>query len=252
MTKRETGREQSRVRRRGRRVPGAVLAGVLLMAQTPAVRAAPGLGLVSQALGGVVRQRFERADFMENAPKDIALENRANPLQAWALAFFPTLLLKGVTIGVAWSMSASNAWAPYLVLIPSMGHSHFWETEIWWAGLIALAGDIIGSSILTSYFSQVNAVGGTPPSQTSLWAGIAVLAVFFVYENISAPVLAIWRNKKLMRQFAPAGSKGGDRALNLPDTRWRRSPWPAQPLAAIGPDLRPPTTPLAAGWTFSF
>lgn len=245
--------ERNPVRRLGQVVRGVVVASLLLWAHVPSARAASASSLVAQALTHAVPQRFDRADFMENDPRDIAMENRANPLQAWALAFFPTLLVKGATITVAYLRSSTDAWAPYLVLIPSMGLSHFWETKIWWAGLIALGGDLIGSGILTYYFNQVNAAqGGVAPSQTSLWGGIAVLAVFFLYENISAPVLAMWRNKKLMRQFAPASKKEGEHALRLPDTQWRRSPWPARPLAGIGPMVRAPAAPIGAGWTFQF
>jgi hypothetical protein len=199
---------------------------------------------------GTVVQGFQRADFMEDTPEEVAVENERNPVQAWALAFFPTALVKGVTLGLAMSMAKKDAWAAFLPLVPSMGLSHFIETGVTWAGLVALGGDLIGGALCTYYFNQYHSWGvngGTKPSDTMLWAGIGVIAAFFVYENISAPLLASWQNKKLRRQFVPA------RDRSRPDA-WRHAPWPDRPLASIGPGeiFRRTSAPIGTGWTFTF
>ncbi len=194
-----------------------------------------------------VKARYGRSDFMEDTLKEIAMENRANPWQAWALAFFPTAIVKGVTLGLAFAYAETKPWAVFLPMIPSMGMSHFWETKFYWAGLIALAGDITGSALITYHWSQVyNAPNAASrPSDTLLWAGIGVLAVFWLYENITAPLFANWHNSKLRKQFMPSEKK----AAIVPT--WRSNPWPNQGLAQIGPPVRTPV-PVAAGYTFSF
>lgn len=196
-------------------------------------------------------QQFNSSEFMEDTPEEIYRENRANPLQAWALAFFPTALVKGLTISLAYSLSEKYSWAPYLTLIPSMGQSHFWETQVWWAGLIALAGDLVSGGLLTVYFSEYNAsTATTRPEKTMLYAGIGVLAVFFLYENISAPIVANWRNKRLQKQFKPASDDDAKASLGT-DSGWRFSPWPEVGVAQIGPNVRSPV-PVGAGYSFSF
>lgn len=193
-----------------------------------------------------VQGRFQRSDFMEDTPEEIARENRRNPWQAWALAFFPTALVKGVTLGLAFAKADTEQWAVFMPIIPTMGISHFWETKVYWAGLVALAGDIIGSSLLTYYFSQLyESTPLNPPPNTMMLAGVAVLAVFFLFENISAPLLANSENKKLQRQFMPAGSQA-----DLGPS-WRSSPWPDRGVAQLGPSLNQPI-PVTTGYAFKF
>jgi hypothetical protein len=201
-----------------------------------------------QVAATVTAQGFQRADFFEDTPAEVALENERNPFQAWALAFFPTAIVKGATLGLALAFAKQKSWAAFLPIVPSMGMSHFYETGVTWAGLVALGGDLIGGALLTYYFNQYHAWGqngGTKPAPTMLWAGISVIAVFFVYENLSAPLLASWQNKKLRRQFMPAG--GGSEA-------WRRNPLPDRPLADIGPGnlLLRTSAPIGTGLTFTF
>jgi hypothetical protein len=231
----------------------AFAGGILLGRPAPPARAAAGTadrrGLAFTAAATVPKQ-FDRADYLEDTPEEIAKENRANPMQAWALAFFPTLVVKGVTLTLAFLKAGDSEWAVYLPLIPSMGHSHFWETKVWWAGVIAVAGDLVGGGLLTYYFAEYyESTATTRPDKTMLWAGISVLAVFFLYENISAPIVANWHNAKLRKQFMPA--KEGDSAHLGPDPRWRRSPWPARGLADIGPGLRRPAV-VGASYSFQF
>jgi len=229
----------------------ALALGAVLWAGLPRPAAAAGSAELQQAAAAVAQtlpQKFDREDFMEDSPAEIAQENRANPLQAWALAFFPTLVVKGVTLTLAFLKAGDSEWAAYLPLVPSMGHSHFWETEVWWAGVIAMAGDMIGGGLLTYYFTQYH--DSSPvnrPDKTMLWAGLSVTAIFWVYENISAPIFAKWRNKQLRRQFMPAKEKA---ALG-PDPRWRQDPWPSRGLADIGPGLRQPAV-VGASYAFTF
>lgn len=192
------------------------------------------------------QNRFSRSEFMEDTPREIAMENRANPWQAWALAFFPTAIIKGVTLGLAFAKAGTAKWAVFVPLVPSMGISHFWETEFYWAGAIALIGDIAGSGLVTYYWSQYySSTPATRPGQTMLWAGIGVLAVFWIYEQITAPLFANWRNSKLREQFMPTERK----TAVVPN--WRSSPWPNPGIAQIGPPPHQPV-PVAAGYTFSF
>jgi hypothetical protein len=204
--------------------------------------------LVRQVTRSVPRlqNRFRRSEFMEDTPREIAMENRANPLQAWALAFFPTAIIKGVTLGLAFSKAGTASWAAFLPLVPSMGISHFWETKFYWAGAIALAGDIAGSAMVSVYFSQYySSTAATRPSQNMLWGGIGVMAVAWLFENITAPLFANWRNSKLREQFLPSEKK----AALIPT--WRTDPLPNQGNAQIGPPIHRPV-PIAAGYTFSF
>ena len=203
------------------------------------------------ALAAAAAQQFNRSKFMEDTPEEIYRENRVNPVQAWALAFFPTALVKGVTLTLAYTLSEKYSWAPYLTLVPSMGQSHFWETGAWWAGLVALGGDLISGALLTYYFSEYNAsTPTTRPENTMLYAGIAVLAVFFVYENISAPVIAAWQNRRLRRQFQPASDDNAKASLGA-GSGWRFSPWPDAGVAQIGPALHSPL-PVGAAYAFQF
>lgn len=203
------------------------------------------------ALAALSAQQFNSSQFMEDTPDEIFRENQVNPWQAWALAFFPTAIVKGVTVTLAYSMSEKYTWAPYLTLVPSMGHSHFWETGVWWAGLIALGGDLISGALLTYYFSELNAsTPTTRPEKTMLYAGIGVLAVFFLYENISAPIVANWQNRRLRRQFKPSSDEDAKAALGA-DSGWRFSPWPENGVAQIGPELRSPV-PVGAAYSFRF
>ncbi len=223
-----------------------LLAITLICSDAAAMGGGPVVGQVAHT-SCLLRAQLSRSEFMEDTPKEIALENRANPWQAWALAFFPTAIVKGVTLGLAFAMADEKQWAVFLPMIPSMGISHFWETRLYWAGFIALAGDIAGSALITYYWSQVYSAPtvASRPSQTMLWAGIGVLAVFWIYENITAPLFAGWYNSKLRKQFLPKGSK---HALA---PSWRSSPLPSQGLAQIGPPMRQPV-PVAAGYAFSF
>jgi hypothetical protein len=225
---------------------------VLVVGQgTAGAWTASSLGSGAPTLAALSAQQFNSSQFMEDTPEEIYVENRVNPWQAWALAFFPTAIVKGVTISLAASLSAEQSWAPYLTLVPSMGQSHFWETGVWWAGLIALGGDLISGALLTFYFSEYHAsTPTTRPEKTMLYAGIGVLAVFFLYENISAPVVANWQNKRLRRQFKPASDEDA-RAIRGPDSGWRFSPWPDHGVAQIGPDIRS-HTPVGAAYSFSF
>jgi hypothetical protein len=230
-------------------VVGGGLVGLWLAPPAHAAAGSAGIGPLATASVKTLPQQFDRADFMEDTPEEIAQENRANPFQAWALAFFPTLVVKGVTLTLAMLKAKDSEWAVYLPMIPSMGHSHFWETDVWWAGLIALGGDLVGSGLLTYYFAQYyESTATTRPDKTMLWAGISVLAIFFAYENISAPIIASWRNKKLRKQFMPA--KDEDKSAGM-DPRWRQSPWPARGLADIGPGLRRPAV-AGAAYAFQF
>jgi len=194
-----------------------------------------------------LQNRYSRSEFLEDTPREIAMENRASPWQAWALAFFPTAIIKGVTLGLAFAKAETDQWAVFLPLVPSMGISHFWETKFYWAGLIALAGDITGSALVTYYWSQVYSApnAAARPEQTMLWAGIGVLAVFWIYENITAPLFANWRNSKLREQFVP------DEKKTAVVPTWRSNPWPNQGIAQIGPPIYQPI-PIAAGYGFSF
>jgi hypothetical protein len=193
-----------------------------------------------------LQSRYSRSEFMEDTPREIAMENRANPWQAWALAFFPTAIIKGLTLGLAFAKADSEQWAVFLPLVPSMGLSHFWETKFNWAGVVALVGDITGSALVTLYFADVYKAGNAAlVSKNMLWAGLGVLAVFWIYENITAPLFASWHNSKLRKQFMPAERK----TAVIPT--WRSSPWPNEGLAQIGPRIHQPV-PVAAGWTFSF
>jgi len=194
-----------------------------------------------------LQTRFSRSEFMEDTPREIAMENRANPWQAWALAFFPTAIIKGLTLGLAFAKADSEQWAVFLPMVPSMGLSHFWETKFYWAGFIALAGDIAGSSLVTYYWSKVYSAPtvAARPEQTMLWAGIGVLAVFWIYEMITAPLFASWHNGKLRDQFIPAEK------TVAAGPSWRNNPWPNTGISQIGPPIHQPI-PIAAGYTFSF
>ncbi len=193
-----------------------------------------------------IQNRWRRSEFMEDTNREIAMENRANPWQAWALAFFPTAIIKGVTLSLAFAKAGTAQWAVFLPLVPSMGLSHFWETKFVWAGAIALAGDIAGSAMVTVYFSEYySSTAATRPEQTMLWAGIGVMAVAWLFENITAPLFANWRNSKLREQFLPRDKK----AAVIPT--WRTNPWPNRGIAQIGPPINQPV-PIAAGYTFSF
>ena len=81
--------------------------------------------------------------------------------------------------------------------------------------------------------------------KTMLWAGIGVLAVFWVYEMVTAPLFANWRNSKLREQFMPAEKK------TAVGPNWRSSPYPNTGIAQIGPPVRSPI-PISAAYTFSF
>ncbi len=229
-----TGGEPLRLNAGSTAAPPAVAMGGATLARQVA-RSAP-----------LLKNRYRRSEFMEDTPREIAMENRANPWQAWALAFFPTALIKGLTLGLSFAKGDSKQWAVFLPLVPSMGLSHFWETKFYWAGAIALAGDIAGSAMVTVYWSQrYSSTATTQPSQTMLWAGIGVIAVAWIFENITAPLFANWRNSKLRDQFLPTEKK----TAVLPT--WRSDPRPNRGLAQIGPPIHQPV-PVAAGYTFSF
>jgi hypothetical protein len=215
-------------------VPTVAMGGATLARQV--ARSAPRL-----------QARYSRSEFMEDTPREIAMENRANPWQAWALAFFPTAIVKGVTLGLAFAKADQDQWAVFLPMIPSMGLSHFWETKFYWAGLIALAGDITGSALVTMYWADVYKAPtlAMRPEKTMLWAGIGVLAVFWVYEMVTAALFANWRNAKLREQFMPAEKK------TAVGPNWRSSPYPNTGIAQIGPPVRSPI-PISAAYTFSF
>lgn len=230
---------------------GALALGFLLAASSAPARgmttALPQVGVsAAQAFLG---QHTDPARYMEDTPDEIYRENRANPLQAWALAFFPALLVKGVTVSLAFVLAESNAWAAYLPLVPAMGHSHFWETKVWWAGAIALGGDLVGSSLLAYYFSELNrSTPTTRPEKTMLYAGISIMVVFFLYENISAPIVAAWHNRRLRENFKPASDEDSRAASG---SAWRFAPWPDMGIAQIGPTLRL-DMPVGASYAFQF
>lgn len=224
----------------------------LLGGSVPSARAlTPGTSGLAATVLALEMQQFDRSEFMEDTPDEIYRENRVNPWQAWALAFFPAALVKGITVSLAYVYSEKEAWAPYLPLVPIMGQSHFWETGVWWAGLIALGGDVISGALLTYYFSQVHdSTPTTRPDKTMLWAGVSVMAIFFVYENVSAPIIANWQNKRLRKQFKPASDDDTKTAFGS-DPRWRLSPWPDTGSAQIGPAVRT-HTPIGASYAFRF
>ena len=133
-----------------------------------------------------VQGKWQAADFMEDTNEEIARENRRNPLQAWALAFFPTALVKGITLGLAFAMAEEEKWAGFLPIVPSMGISHYWETEVYWAGAIATVGDLVGGALLTYYFTELyDSTAANRPSTSLLWLTLSPKPMLLIRSTIS-------------------------------------------------------------------
>ena len=83
---------------------------------------------------------------------------------------------------------------------------------------------------------------GWAPAPTLLYAGVALVAVFWIYDMVTAPLFANLENKKLRQQFLPRGDQSS----------WRFDPRPDAGIAQLGPGQIGLPTPVGAGWTFTF
>lgn len=192
---------------------------------------------------------MDRAEFLESneeSAEEVYHENKKNPWHSMALAMLPGLFYKPLAIGLSWKYCGPNEKKSYrniafINAVPASGFGSFYSEWGYWAGAIAMVGDAVGSSLVTMYFYEEHHKS-EGRDRKLLFAGLAVVGFFWVFDVIMGPVGALQYNKELRNKFLS----------QAPSKRYFETP-PSPPagLAEIGPNPTGPA-PFVLGYAGTF